>query len=77
VDIYPNPSDGVFNINVVSDNRESLQISISDVVGRMVNAFNTTTNQPLNVAMDVPTGVYFLTARTRDGVSSGKIEVLR
>ena len=77
VDIYPNPSDGVFNINVVSDNNESLQISISDVVGRMVNEFDITTNQPLNVALDEPSGVYFLTARTADGVVGKKIEVIR
>ena len=77
IDLYPNPSNGEFRVNVTTIDNEVVQITVANLLGEIVRDISATTNQPLIVTMDVPTGVYFLTARVAEGAVTKKIEVIR
>ena len=76
VAVYPNPSAGVFTVNVVSAViGDQAQVIITSVTGKRVFTAAALTNQPFDVHLNEPPGMYFLTAVTAAGVSSGKLIV--
>jgi sugar lactone lactonase YvrE len=75
LDIYPNPSGGVFTVNVSSDINEQARIVITSVTGQKVNELDTYTNHPNKINIEAPPGMYFLSAITAHGVSSSKVVV--
>lgn len=62
--IYPNPSNGSFTIALPG--AEEAQIVVTDLAGRVVKGLSAIGKT--EVILDVPTGVYFVTAYTRNGV---------
>jgi len=74
--VYPNPTYGVFNINISSAYREEATITITNLVGMKVKELNANTNEAFDIKMDAPPGIYFLTATTLHERWSEKITLL-
>ncbi len=62
LDISPNPASDLININLTAEKRETIKIAITNVVGHEVQVITAYTNTPTNVSLNVPAGVYFVTA---------------
>ena len=75
--VYPNPNDGVFTVNLLSDVSEPATIVITNVIGQKVKEVATVTNKPLGVQLDMAAGVYMLTGFTAHGTYTAKITVTR
>ena len=72
--IYPNPTTGIFNIELKGFNVESLKIV--NLLGEEV-LFHTINNQQLTTLNlnDVPNGIYFVVGKTSNAIFSQKIIV--
>jgi len=77
ISLYPNPSDGIFTTNIISNTNETVAITITNIFGEKMKEVTTTTNQPLAINIDVPSGIYFLTAVTGSGRATKKILISR
>lgn len=65
--LSPNPCNGSFNINIASANNEQANITVMNIAGQRVQELTATTNTNVSLALDVPTGNYFLIATTATG----------
>ncbi len=65
INIYPNPSDGNFNIKIESQQSDKIKIVVTDVLGKIIkddsniNLTNGLNNLPLNLT-NVQSGIYFV-----------------
>jgi hypothetical protein len=73
--VYPNPTDGAFTINLNSANNELVKVSITNVVGAQVEEMTISTNKDYNIKLDQPAGTYILTATTSTGKYSTKVTI--
>jgi len=67
--IYPNPSQGIFNIKGLNDG--SAFMNLTDVMGKTI-----VIPQPINNQVNIhncPDGIYFLTIDTRNGIETEKL----
>lgn len=71
--VYPNPSRGAFAINVESADNTPAHVIITSITGAVVKEYDTTTNKSVEVTINNPAGIYFLSARTISGVYVSKI----
>lgn len=69
LNIYPNPNNGDFNLNLLSGTNEKVTVMVTNVVGEVVKEIETVTNQPTEVKLDKPSGIYFIKALTAGGKS--------
>jgi len=58
--VYPNPSEGMFNILASSKTSKQLSVSIIDQLGRTIRQFHVQTNEVTTVQEHIPPKVYFL-----------------
>ena len=77
VNIYPNPSTDIINVELVSKNNELINYSLSDVTGRIIeqgqwNLNSTNARFTLNIS-NVIKGVYLLKLSTDEGQSSFRV----
>jgi hypothetical protein len=77
VKIYPNPNNGTFTINLLTNQKYSSRIVITDIVGRVLQNINVQTNEPIPVTLDAPTGIYLITAFTNNNTVSQRINLLK
>ncbi len=75
INIFPNPNNGEFNFNLVSDNEEPANVIITNVLGEKVKELTVTTNKANHMIFDAPAGMYLLTATTAHGTYSGKVTI--
>ena len=73
--VYPNPNDGVFTVNLLSDYEEQVSIVITDIAGEKVKEITTTTNNPVNIKPGIAPGIYLLSGTTAHGKYVAKIIV--
>jgi len=73
--IFPNPNDGSFTLSITSPTNEPATITIINIVGEKLKQFTTATNTPTQVKMEIPEGVYFLSAITKEGIFNAKFIV--
>ena len=74
VKVFPNPAaDGEFEITVFANAAEDVQLTVTNVVGQKVRELTGHTNNPIGLKVDAPSGIYFLTASTKDSKLSQKI----
>ncbi|MCH2044319.1 MAG: T9SS type A sorting domain-containing protein [Saprospiraceae bacterium] len=66
LEVYPNPSTGLINIDIVQNNDvgsiESIQVFSND--GRLVQSYESIPNKSLINLEDLPKGVYYLKVQT-------------
>lgn len=72
---YPNPSKGTINVRVNMAFTESIKIILSNLLGQVLSEFIITTNKDNEIYLDVPDGLYILTANTPTGRISQKIVI--
>ena len=73
--MWPNPNGGAFVFSLGSVVNEPISVVITNMVGERVQEFCGYTNKEVEVKLDVPPGMYFISAVTKSGVWSGKVVV--
>ena len=73
--VYPNPSNDVINLKLITANNSALTITITNILGQQVltqnyqPGYSGVQNMPIDISQ-LPAGMYFVTAQNRSGVSS-------
>ena len=74
--IYPNPiTQKNFTCKIITDTNEKASIIIWNIIGQEVFSSTCSTNTVTNFSLNVPPGVYFVTATTKDYKVNKKIVV--
>jgi hypothetical protein len=73
VKVFPNPSMGVFNIEVQSPDNESVFIKVVDMQGRLVNSMKANSNTSFKIGWELRPGIYFLEVTQGDNKKYIKI----
>ncbi len=73
--IYPNPNKGKFTATLFTMLPDNVTITISDMLGRKMKEFYAVTNSNIDIQLNVPPGMYFITAVTGTETVSAKINV--
>jgi sugar lactone lactonase YvrE len=78
IEIYPNPvrSNGSFTVNINTAVAESATLFVTDITGTKIKETAINTNIATEFNLDVPSGLYILTATTSNGKWNKKIEVI-
>ena len=73
IDVYPNPSNGIFNLKFNTDNK--LSFEVFDIRGRLIirETVNTNTENGHVDLTDKPCGMYLLKINTAEGSSTVKL----
>lgn len=79
IDVYPNPSNGVFTLNVNTTDVSELDIKVMNIQGQVVFAKNnfdnvSTINEQIDLS-DNANGIYFITVTSDKGIVASKIIV--
>lgn len=62
IELYPNPANSSFNFNLTTEKSQNVAVVITDVTGKVVFSQNMRTNVNNSISLDVPAGLYLLTA---------------
>lgn len=73
--VYPNPSQGAFNVVIPAANTKMVLLTITDMSGRKVKEVQVQTNAGEHMQLNVQPGVYFLSAGTGRERWKGKVIV--
>ena len=73
--IIPNPNNGSFNVQVISNDDEPISLTITDAIGQSLISFAGYTNKTLEIKLQQPSGVYFITATTDEQKYYGKVVI--
>lgn len=65
--VYPNPNTGAFTVLLTSRSNEPTDISITNILGQKITGYTGMTNQPADISLKVPPGIYFVTLSTQHG----------
>ena len=71
--VYPNPSNSVFNIQIESLSDEPVSISIYDISGRLISRSSESRAQGIIIGQEINPGLYFLTISQDDNSETVKI----
>ena len=71
----PNPSTGAFTLTLPSATKENAQVVISNMLGQKVSEFAVATNTANEVKLNVPAGVYMLSATVNGQQLTSRIVV--
>lgn len=62
---YPNPAySGAFTVNLATENTETTTVNITNLTGRVMSVITGSTNKEINIKLNVPAGIYLITATT-------------
>ncbi len=67
LNVYPNPNNGTFSVNLLSSIDEDAQIIVTNMVGETVADFKVATNKANEITLNQPAGLYMITAITSNG----------
>ncbi len=76
--MYPNPTNGVFNLTVNTGKSGAIEVSVFDFTGRTVYAETTAIQNQYATQVDIsnlPKGIYAVRVKTTEGVASKNILV--
>lgn len=77
--VYPNPSDGIFNLLVAGNQNDEIEILISDLQGQILfkEEFVLHTSDELHIinADNLPVGIYFIKVQNQKTVSTSQIVI--
>ncbi|MBL7691977.1 MAG: T9SS type A sorting domain-containing protein [Flavipsychrobacter sp.] len=60
--VFPNPSNGRCSVSVSAPQTAAVEITVTDILGHQVSRTSTQTNTEIMLDMNVPNGVYVITA---------------
>lgn len=72
--IVPNPSNGSFTLTLPNTGNETNTVTISNTTGEKVYEFSTTDNT-VSLKLNLPNGLYFITARSASHIENAKIVI--
>jgi uncharacterized protein YjdB len=75
--VYPNPNHGEFVMAISSPVKEEAIVAVTNVVGEKVKEVTVSTNEVANLELDVPAGVYVLTATTSTGKYTKRVSITK
>ncbi len=76
ITLSPNPTtSGTFTLNVNTAVQETAKITITNVTGSTIKTLQSETNTAMDIQLNVPAGLYFVTVVTAHGVWSEKVVV--
>jgi trimeric autotransporter adhesin len=70
--IFPDPNQGTFTVDLVSENDEQVNMVIVNLLGRVVKEFTATTNEEMEIRLDPVPGIYLLSAANTNGRYTAK-----
>jgi hypothetical protein len=74
--VFPNPSTGIFIMNLSSEADEEVHVVVTNLVGQKVKEFTTNTNNAVELKLDSgASGIYLLSASTVHGRYVAKVVV--
>lgn len=80
IDVYPNPSSGLFDVEVISETQGNLKLTVLELLGRMVyksiSEIQGSTHFPV-VLKELPNGQYILKIEAGGLVQIKRIVVTR
>ena len=80
ISVYPNPNSGSFTIsmnNGAGANSEQIKITVTNIIGEKLQEISANTTKPINMNLNQPNGVYFLTISTATSRYTKKIIINR
>ena len=73
--VMPNPAQSAFQVLVNSENDEVISVTITNVAGEKVNAFTGMTNKRISTSLNVPAGIYLISATTSHSSFTHKLVI--
>ncbi len=73
--VFPNPAAGVFTINISSPTNETAEVVITNMMGKTIKVFTTSTNKETDLNLNVAPGMYIVTATKVNGRWMDKVLV--
>ncbi len=77
MNVYPNPNNGTFNISIASPVQQSVRVTITNLTGQIVKELTIETNKTSVLELDVPKGIYLLSATLRNSRYIDKIAIVK
>ena len=77
--VFPNPSNGIFDVSIQLTNTQNATLEITDATGRVVllNSLNNIFGKTISVSLkDYAEGVYFVNLRTSKEVLTKRIVLI-
>ncbi|MCW3120532.1 MAG: surface protein [Flavipsychrobacter sp.] len=75
LEVYPSPNNGLFTINLLSGSAAPAQVTITNILGQKVKELAIPANQPTQVKMEQPAGIYFISALQGDTKLLSKVVI--
>ena len=75
--IKPNPNNGSFVLLVSSESTENAQVTVTDILGQVIERVETTTNRDTFIKMHAQPGIYFVTISTKQQRTSTRILITK
>ncbi|OQX72201.1 MAG: hypothetical protein B6D61_14685 [Bacteroidetes bacterium 4484_249] len=77
ISVYPNPSDGIFNLTAFHDITGSQNLLGLEIINNTGKTIYTMENVPLKIDLsNQPKGIYFIKIETKNGIYTKKILIL-
>ena len=73
ISVFPNPSEGIFNMVASSKPDKTIDVEIYNVTGNLVKSFNWTGETKILDLSNFPSGIYFMKFGNEDGVEIKKL----
>ena len=73
VRIFPNPTTSNFNMQVISADKEIIDVKVMDVQGRVIKTLQVTANQSTNIGSDLKPGTYFVEVKQGKQIKSTRL----
>jgi hypothetical protein len=77
VSVFPNPTTGSFTLQFESKPASPVKIVMTDVIGKVVDRFETIDKSIVIDRSDLVAGIYYLTAKNKEGMLVKKISITK
>ncbi|MFI5196811.1 MAG: T9SS type A sorting domain-containing protein [Chitinophagales bacterium] len=77
ISLFPNPNTGTLTVNLSSNIEEEARFIITNLTGQKVKEFISNTNKSVEIQLNEPPGVYFMSAITAHGKWVAKMTIIR
>jgi len=73
--VFPNPNQGMFTVNLLSDKDESAEVRVTNIIGETVTKLTTVTNKENTLQVTGAAGMYLVTVTTPRGSYVAKVVI--